>query len=101
MRAVAICIFWFVSLCYGTLLSSTLLAAPRDPSSTSESAQYASSLLFPAVVAISAGGSHVCVVTVSGGVKCAGYNGNGRLGDGTTESRGYFADVTGLTAGVF
>lgn len=52
------------------------------------------------VASVSVGHTHSCAVTTSGGLKCWGFNGNGRLGDGTTTTRLTPVDVSGLTSGV-
>ncbi len=47
--------------------------------------------------AISAGGSHACALVSTGDVKCWGDNSYGQLGDKTTTSRPYAAEVFGIS----
>ncbi len=46
-------------------------------------------------VNIAAGGLHTCVILNNGGVKCLGWNGNGQLGLGDVDNRGYNSSQMG------
>ena len=52
------------------------------------------------VLSVSAGESHTCAVTSSGGAKCWGRNSKGQLGDGTTNNRWFPTDVLDSASGI-
>ncbi len=54
----------------------------------------------PAFTDLAAGGDHTCALRADGRVACWGRNGDGQLGDGTTEDRPRAVWVAGLTDAV-
>ena len=52
------------------------------------------------VKAVASGTLRTCLLTISGSVKCWGYNLNSQLGDGTNVDRLLPTDVSGLPSGV-
>ncbi len=83
-------------LCWG----SNGAGALGDGTTTDHLTPVAVTGLSSGMAAIAAGSSHTCALTDAGGVLCWGYNGYGRLGDGTTTSRNTPVAVVGLSSGV-
>ena len=83
-------------VCWGSASAGQLGAGPVTPPLTPVAVTGLSS----GVTAIAAGAFHTCAVTSAGGVMCWGYNGQGQLGDGTTENRFTPVAVSGLSSGV-
>jgi len=52
------------------------------------------------VIALAAGGQHICAVKNTGALLCWGWNGYGQLGDGTGSDRYVPTDANGLDSGV-
>lgn len=69
-----------------------------DGTTTSRNAPVPVSGLSSGVVAIAAGAGHTCALLAGGGIMCWGYNGEGELGDGTTENALVPVEVLGLSS---
>lgn len=71
-----------------------------DGTTTERSTPVAVIGLSSGVVAIAAGTTHTCALTMTGAVYCWGSNSSGRLGDGTTTNRPTPVAVSGLNSNV-
>lgn len=70
-----------------------------DGTSTSRDDAKPVSGLGAGIQALAAGGSHTCALSADGGVKCWGNNGQGQLGDDTTNQASTPKSVTAFTGG--
>ncbi len=68
-----------------------------DGSTTTRTSPVTVSGLSSGVAGVDAGGIHTCAVLDTGGVKCWGYNGGGRLGNGSTATSYLPVNVSGLS----
>ncbi len=78
--------------CWGYDASSQL----GDGGTANQNKPVAVATLANGMTAVSAGGSHTCVITGDGAVKCWGDNVFGQLGDGTRDPSSAPVDVLGL-----
>ncbi|MEX2159137.1 MAG: dockerin type I domain-containing protein [Dehalococcoidia bacterium] len=78
--------------CWGQNILSQL----GDGTTTNSSTPNDVAGLDSGIVSVAAGASHTCALTAAGTITCWGWNGDGRLGDGTFELRGTPVDVVGL-----
>jgi alpha-tubulin suppressor-like RCC1 family protein len=81
-----------------SLGSGTQLFAHDGTAASAAAATVTTTTLVTASM-VSTGSYHSCAVTTAGGVRCWGFNGNGRLGDGTLTDRTTPVDVATLGAG--
>ena len=82
--------------CWGSNSSGQL----GDSSTSPRNIPVAVSGLSSGVMAIAAGSSFTCALTISGGIKCWGDNAFGQLGDNSTTPRNTPVTVSGLSANV-
>jgi cysteine-rich repeat protein len=82
--------------CWGMNLFGEL----GDGTSASSSRPVTAFGITSGAVAVSAGGFHTCALLGTGAARCWGLNGNGQVGDGSTEMRNAAVQVLGLTSGV-
>jgi alpha-tubulin suppressor-like RCC1 family protein len=71
-----------------------------DGTTTDRSTPVNVSGLTSSVASISAGSTHACAITTTGGAKCWGSNHEGHLGNDSTTKSSTPVNVTGLTSGV-
>lgn len=90
----------------GSVLSGTpaakTAATSFQISASGQSQAYSLAVTVPLLYAsqVSVGGYNTCVITPAGQPMCSGYNYNGGIGDGSTETRYSFVPVSGLSSGV-